>query len=180
MLFAISDGMGKGYSAFYESDMTLNLVEDIVNLNIESSTALEILNTFYIVQDYLERYATLDFLDINRHTEIANFYKMGANTTYIIKKDKTIEKIINKNLPLGIDEVVDQNSYKLHDGDVIIMSSDGIIENFVDNDQFDDFIKESTSLHPQQLVYEILNFTTNNELKVTDDMTIIVLKISKK
>ena len=30
ILFAISDGMGKGYSAFYESDMTLHLVEDIV------------------------------------------------------------------------------------------------------------------------------------------------------
>ena len=89
MLFSISDGMGKGYSAFYESDMTLRLVDDIVNLNIESSTALEILNTFYTVQDYLERYATLDFLDINRHTSIANFYKMGANTTYIIKEDKT-------------------------------------------------------------------------------------------
>ena len=42
--------MGKGYSAFYESDMTLHLVEDIVHLNIESSTALEILNTFYTVQ----------------------------------------------------------------------------------------------------------------------------------
>lgn len=41
--------------------MTLHLVEDIVHLNIESSTALEILNTFYTVQDYLERYATLDF-----------------------------------------------------------------------------------------------------------------------
>lgn len=180
MLFAISDGMGKGYSAFYESDMTLRLVDDIVNLNIESSTALEILNTFYIVQDYLERYATLDFLDINRHTCTGNFYKMGANTSYIIKKDKTIEKIINKNLPLGIDEMVDQNTYKLEDGDIIIMSSDGVLENFVDNDLLDEFIINSTALHPEQIVYEILNFVTKNETKVKDDMTIIVLKIIKK
>lgn len=179
MLFAISDGMGKGYSAFYESDMTLHLVDEIVNLNIEPSTALEILNTFYIVQDYLERYATIDFLDMNRHTGIANFYKMGACTTYIIKKDKTIEKIINKNLPLGIDEVVDQNTYKLDDGDIIIMSSDGILENFVDSDKLDEFIINSTNLYPQQLVYEILNYASKNNKKVKDDMTLIVLKIVK-
>ncbi len=180
MLFAISDGMGKGYSAFYESDMTLHLVEDIVNLNIESSTALEILNTFYIVQDYLERYATLDFLDINRHTSTANFYKMGANTTYIVKKDKTIEKILNKNLPFGIDEVVDQNIYNLNDGDVIIMSSDGIIENFIDNDHLDNFLKESINLNPQQLVYEILNYAQTHDVKVKDDMTVIVLKVMNR
>ena len=180
MLFSISDGMGKGYSAFYESDMTLKLVDDIVNLNIESSTALEILNTFYTVQDYLERYATLDFLDINRHTCIANFYKMGANTSYIIKKDKTIEKIINKNLPLGIDEVVDQNTYKLEDEDIIIMSSDGILENFVDNELLDEFIVNTTTLYPEQIVYEILNYATKNEKKIKDDMTLIVLKIIKK
>ena len=171
--------MGKGYSAFYESDMTLHLVDEIVNLNIEPSTALEILNTFYIVQDYLERYATIDFLDINRHTGIANFYKMGACTTYIIKKDKTIDKIINKNLPLGIDEVVDQNTYKLDDGDIIIMSSDGILENFVDSDKLDEFIINSTNLYPQQLVYEILNYASKNNKKVKDDMTLIVLKIVK-
>lgn len=180
MLFAISDGMGKGYSAFYESDMTLKLVDDIVNLNIESSTALEILNTFYTVQDYLERYATLDFLDINRHSGIATFYKMGANNTYIFKKDGEIKKIINKSLPLGIDEIVDEITYKLEDEDLIIMSSDGILENLIDNKELEKFIIDSKKLLPQQLVYEILNYTTTHKVKVKDDMTLIVLKIIKK
>ena len=180
ILFAISDGMGKGYSAFYESDMTLHLVEDIVHLNIESSTALEILNTFYTVQDYLERYATLDFLDINRHSGLATFYKMGANTTYIFKQNGNIEKIINKSLPLGIDEEVDQKTYHLEDGDLIIMSSDGVLENLIDNDQLESFIKSSSNLLPQQLVYEILNYTTTHDIKAKDDMTIIVLKIQKQ
>lgn len=179
ILFSISDGMGKGYSAFYESDMTLHLVEDIVQLNIESSTALEILNTFYTVQDYLERYATLDFLDINRHTGTAMFYKMGANTTYIFKENGNIDKIINKSLPLGIEEMVDQMEYKLDSGDLIIMSSDGILENIIDNDKFETYVKKIKSLAPQQIVYEILNYASSHELKVKDDMTVIALKISK-
>lgn len=179
ILFAISDGMGKGYSAFYESDMTLHLVEDIVQLNIESSTALEVLNTFYTVQDYLERYATLDFLDINRHSGLATFYKMGANTTYIFKDNNKVDKIINKSLPLGIEEVVDQMEYKLDDGDLIIMSSDGVLENLIDNEKLELFIKDIKTLAPQQIVYEILNYATTHELKVKDDMTVIALKIAR-
>ncbi|GEM_PF-423826 len=180
ILFAISDGMGKGYSAFYESDMTLKFVEDIVQLNIEPSTALTILNTFYVVQDYLERYATLDFLDINRHNAMATFYKMGANTTYIFRKDGSVDKIINKSLPLGIDEEVDQKTYKLEDEDLIIMSSDGVLENLIDNQKLESFIQESRDLSPQQLVYEILNYTIKNQIKTKDDMTIIALKIKSK
>ncbi len=180
ILFAISDGMGKGYSAFYESDMTLHLVEDIIHLNIESSTALEILNTFYLVQDYLERYATLDFLDINRHSGIATFYKMGANTTYIFKANGKIEKIVNQSLPLGLDEEIAEKKYTLEDQDLIIMSSDGILENLIDNEELEKFIQSSTSLNPQQLVYEILNYTTTHDLKSKDDMTLIVLKIQRQ
>ncbi len=180
ILFAISDGMGKGYSAFYESDMTLKLVDDIVKLNIDPATSLEILNTFYTVQDYLERYATLDLLDINRHLATATFYKMAANTTYIFKQNGKIDKIINKSLPLGIEEEVDQITYELENGDLIIMSSDGILENLIDNNKLEAFISETKNLLPQQIVYEILNYTSTHDIKVKDDMTIIVLKIHKK
>ena len=55
---AISDGMGSGYSAFEESKTTLNLINDIVELNLNSSTSLEVLNTFYSIQESLEKYAT--------------------------------------------------------------------------------------------------------------------------
>lgn len=180
MLFAISDGMGKGYSAFYESDMTLKLVDDIVDLNIASSTALEILNTFYTVQDYLERYATLDFLDINRKDSMATFYKMGATSTYIFKSDNTLIKINNKCLPLGIDEIVDEIKYKLDNDDLIIMSSDGIIENLIDEKGLEEFIKNSKNLLLEQLVYEILNYTKINAVKAKDDMTLLAIKIIKK
>lgn len=174
---AISDGMGKGYRAFYESDMTLKLIEDIIKLNISCDTALEILNTFYSVQDYLEQYATLDFLEINRYDKIANFYKMGATTSYIFKKNGSIDKIINKNLPFGIDDEVDMYSYKLENGDLILMSSDGIFENVVNVTDFENFINNIKNYPPQRIVYEILNYTISHKIKAKDDMSIIALKI---
>ena len=174
---AISDGMGKGYRAFYESDMTLKLIEDIIKLNISSDTALEILNTFYSVQDYLEQYATLDFLEINRYDMVANFYKMGATTSYVFKKNGKVEKILNKNLPFGIDDEVDMYSYKLDNGDLILMSSDGIFENIVNVNDFENFINNIKNYPPQRIVYEILNYTITHKIKAKDDMSIIALKV---
>lgn len=174
---AISDGMGKGYSAFYESDMTLKLVSDIIELNVDCSTALEILNTYYVVQDYLEQYATLDFLEINRYTSIAHFYKMGATTTYIFKKNGTIDRIINKSLPFGIEEEIDNSEYQLEEDDLVLMSSDGIFENLVDMNKLESFIDSIKDLPPQKIVYEILNYAINNKVKTKDDMSVVALKI---
>jgi hypothetical protein len=176
---AISDGMGKGYSAFYESNITLKLVEDVLSLNLDSSTALEILNTFYVIQDYLERYATLDLLEINRFKTTAKFYKMGGCTSYIIHQDGSLEKIINKSLPFGIEELVENYEVPLKDNDVIIMSSDGILENVVDTNRLETFLKSVKDLTPQRIVYELFNFAVKNELKTNDDMTLIALRIKE-
>lgn len=174
---AISDGMGKGFSAFYESNTTLGLINDIVELNLNSSTSLEILNTFYAIQEYLEKYATLDLLEINRYTKEAKFYKMGGTTTYIIKKDGKIEKIVNQNLPFGIDENIENYQYFLEDDDLILMSSDGVFENIIEDKALEKFILNIKEEAPQKIVYEILNYTLKQKLKTTDDMTLIALRI---
>lgn len=174
---AISDGMGKGYSAFYESDMTLKLVSDVVELGLDFPTSLEILNTFYVIQDYLERYATLDLLEIDRHNMHARFYKMGGTTTYILKNDGKIEKVVNRNLPFGIDEFIENYECVLENNDLILMSSDGIFENIIDEKLLEEFLFKIKDENPQKIVYELLNYTNNQKLKTKDDMTLIVLKV---
>ena len=174
---AISDGMGKGYSAFCESNMTLNLVEDVIKLNLDSTTALEILNSFYAIQDYLERYATLDLIEINRYTSLARFYKMGGTTSFVVKPTGEMESIQNKNLPFGIDEQLESFDYELHDGDLILMSSDGIFENVESSEELLALIKSIRHYAPQKIAYEIINYAINAKLKAKDDMTLIVLKV---
>lgn len=174
---AISDGMGNGYEAFTESENVLKLVSNIIEQNIELSTALEILNTFYAIREYLEKYSTLDLLEINRYSKTAKFYKLGATTSYIIKKNGTIEKIINQNLPFGIEDIIDNKELMLEEDDLILMSSDGIFENIVESEDLDIFIKKIRGESPQKIVFEILNYTINNEIKTNDDATLIALKI---
>lgn len=177
LLAAISDGMGKGYSAFKTSNATIELVNKITNLDIDITTALSILNSFYTVQDYLERYATLDLVEINRLENKLTIYKMGGTTSYIIHENGKLEKILNKNLPFGIDEELNKKEINLQNGDLIIMSSDGIFENYVNEDEIEKYLLSIKDLSPQKLVYEIINYTLKKEIKAKDDMSIIALKI---
>ena len=57
------------------------------------------------------------------------------------------------------------------------MSSDGIFENIENNDELDIFIKKIRGESPQKIVYDLLNYTINNEIKTNDDATLIALKI---
>lgn len=177
LLAAISDGMGKGYNAFKASNSTIDLVNKVTSLDIDTTTALSILNSFYTVQDYLESYATLDLVEINRFNNKLTMYKMGGTTSYLIHKNGKIEKIINKNLPFGIDEELNKRELYLEDGDLIILSSDGIFENYLNEEEIEKYIISIKDLSPQKLVYEIINYTLKKETKAKDDMSIIALKI---
>ena len=174
---AISDGMGNGFNAFKDSNETLNLVSNVLEQNLESTTAIEIINTYYAIQEHLERYSTLDLLEINRHNKLAKFYKMGATSSYIVKKNGTISKIYNQNLPFGIEDYVDNKEVYLDEEDLILMSSDGIFENLIESEELDNFIKKIRGYAPQKIVYEILQYTMNNKIKVKDDATLIALKV---
>ncbi|MDD4001038.1 MAG: SpoIIE family protein phosphatase, partial [Bacilli bacterium] len=179
LIAAISDGMGKGYLANQESGNTLKFVDEITNTAITSATGLQILNTFYFIQDYLEKYSTLDYLEIDRSKGELTFYKMGASSSYIFHQDNTFDKVINSGLPFGIEEIIEAKKYPLKDEDLIIMGSDGIFENIIDEQELETFINGVKHLSPQKITYEILNFARSHKTKTLDDISIISLKILK-
>lgn len=179
LIAAISDGMGKGYTASEESNATLKLVDEVTNVDLATETSLQILNTFYYIQDYLENYSTLDFIEIDENLGEALFYKMGASTSYIFHYDGTFEKIENENLPFGIEEIIETKRLKIMDKDIIILSSDGVFENIVMEDELEKFIRGIVHLSPQKITYEILNYARSHQKKADDDMSVITLKIEK-
>lgn len=174
---AISDGMGKGYVANQESATTLKLVDEITNTSINTETSLQILNTFYYIQDYLEKYSTLDFLEIDRTKGELLFYKMGAASSYLFHSNGVYKKIVNESLPFGIEEIIEAKKFEIQDGDLIIMASDGIFENIVNEKELEAFIKGIIHLSPQKITYEILNYARSHKTKTIDDMSVIALKI---
>lgn len=176
-LAAISDGMGKGFLAFEDSRRVLEALDSLCYCSTSVETNIEILNLLYILQGYTERYSTLDAIDINRSSMVANIFKLGASNTYIFHDDLTYTKIENSSLPLGIEEEIIHTEVKLKDNDMILFSSDGIFENVVDEDKLINLIKNIKSEMPQKIAYAILEHTLSTKTKVKDDMSIIILKI---
>lgn len=177
LIAIICDGMGKGMSANIESALTLKLLDELTNAHVSSDTALQILNTFYYVQDYEEKYTTIDYLELNEQTGEALFYKAGANTTYLFHDNGSVDKIENDNLPYGLNELIETKRIKLRKNDIIIMSSDGVFENVVNSKELEEFILSIRGLDSQKMAYEILNYSRYADVLNKDDMSVIVLKV---
>lgn len=177
LIAAISDGMGKGFVANQESATTLRLVDEITNTEITAETSMQILNTFFFIQDYLEKYSTLDFLRLDRSLGEILFYKMGAASSYIFHKDGGFERITNEGLPFGIEEIIEARTFFVRDEDIVIMASDGVFGSIVDDNDFETFIAGIKHLSPQKITYEILNYVRLRKTKTADDMSVIVLRI---
>ena len=177
LIAAISDGMGNGYLANQESNTTLKLVDKVTSTSLSTTTSLQILNTFYFIQDYLEKYSTLDFVEVDRNKGQILFYKMGASTSYLFHKNGSFEKIENENLPFGIEEIIETKNFELSDEDIIIMTSDGVFENMESDEELALYIKGIMHMSPQNITYEILKYAKEHKKKVDDDMCVITLKV---
>lgn len=177
LVAAICDGMGKGLSANIQSSRTLKLLDEITNTNMTSETSLQILNSFYYIEDYQEKFSTLDFVEIDKRTGEMLLYKAGATFTYIIKETGEMIKIENENLPFGLNELVISKKINLDNQDLIIMASDGIFDNIVNVSDFETFINSIKNFDPQKISYELLNYARHTDLISKDDMSVIALKI---
>ncbi len=177
MIAVICDGMGKGLSANIQSTRTLKLLDEITNTNLTSETSLQILNSFMYIQDYQEKFSTLDFIQIDKKTGEMLLYKAGATFTYIIKENEEMIRIENENLPFGLNELVVTKKLNLDNKDLVIMASDGIFDNIVNVSDFENFILTIKDMDPQKISYELLNYARHTDLISKDDMSVIALKI---
>ena len=126
---AISDGMGCGINANEESKFTLDTLISMLKAKIDIVESINLSNNILQLKNVFESYTTLDLCAIDIHKSIVSFFKLGAFTTFIIR-DHIVTEVNNYSLPLGIIEHINviPSSYKIKQGDIIIMCSDGMID----------------------------------------------------
>lgn len=173
---AIADGMGSGYEAHKLSREAIDLVEKISKDNISDNTSINILNTFYSLNDYYDNYSTLDYISIDLKTGNTILYKMGSTTTYIIRGLQIIP-VYNHNLPFGIEDMICTEEICLDDDDLVIMISDGVSEH-IDEQLLTNYLKEISKDKPHNITYNIMNkvYEENNSI-IKDDMSIIAIRV---
>lgn len=181
---AISDGMGNGERAHYESKETLKLLQKILQSGIEERVAIKSINSILSLRTTDEIFATLDLAMIDLQNASAKFLKIGSTPSFIKRGNKVI-KIQASNLPIGMLEEfeVDVVSEQLKAGDLLIMMSDGVFEGPRHVENYDLWMKrkiqELQTNDPQEISDLILEeVIRSREGSIGDDMTIAVAKIT--
>ncbi|MFK9094951.1 stage II sporulation protein E [Bacillus salipaludis] len=180
---AISDGMGNGERAHYESNETLQLLQKILQSGIEEKTAIKSINSILSLRTTDEIFSTLDLAMIDLKNASAKFLKIGSTPSFI-KRGKKVIKIQASNLPIGIlqEFEVDVVSEQLKAGDLLIMMSDGVFEGPKHVENYDLWMKrkvqELETDDPQEVADLIMEDVIRSRSGlIDDDMTVTVAKI---
>ena len=183
-LVALSDGMGVGVQARKSSQIVVKMLKQTLSAGFDKEDSMELINSTVKVSSE-EIYATMDVAIFDLYKGIVEFIKNGSCKTYI-KNKQTIEIVESNSLPLGILNDVDFSVYDrdMHDGDILVMCSDGITDSVPE--QTDDkwlvrLIKDINTNNVKKMADIILREAVDNGYGVAkDDMTVIVAKVSKQ
>ena len=123
----LSDGMGSGEHAALDSMMTSGLVARMVRAGFRFGPAIKLVNSALLLKSEDESLATVDAFSVNLYSGTANFYKAGAENSYVIKNGRT-SKVESASLPAGILGGVEyeQSSMRLTSGDTVVLVTDGV------------------------------------------------------
>jgi len=198
-VIALSDGMGSGEKAAFQSRATINLIEQFMETGFDKDITIKLINSILALNSSDDYYSTIDMSVIDLSNGNTEFVKIGAAPTYIKRIDK-VEVVKTASLPAGILEnmEIELVNKHLYDGDMLIMVSDGVLEAFALNNNEDenknkdikgidkekvfiDFIQEIKSINPQTVADIILDEAYKKYgSKPLDDMTVLVVKFWRK
>lgn len=176
----LSDGMGAGQTAFRESAMVVEVLEELLNAGFPKETALQMLNTAMVMGREEVRFSTIDMGMFDLYTGKCELAKAGASTTFIKYQDK-VESVKSTSLPMGVMAKleVDYAERELHDGDMVIMVTDGVMDALPVGEQefLMKMIIEGTQIqNPKELAHHILEQVLQCSGEVPlDDMTVVVI-----
>lgn len=124
----LSDGMGVGQDAAWESAAALALLEEMLKAGFSETLAVRAVNTALLVRDPAERFATLDVMVVDLDQHEAQLLKVAAAPTFLVRGGQ-VEIIRAESLPVGILDSVQVTPLcrKLEAGDLVVMVSDGAL-----------------------------------------------------
>ncbi|MDR1704433.1 MAG: SpoIIE family protein phosphatase [Clostridiales bacterium] len=187
VVLVLSDGMGTGRRAQAESRATVELFEEFMESGFEKNLAVRLINSALLLKSTAnpdrESFSTLDICSIDLHTGRAEFLKVGASSTFIISGD-AVESISSYSLPVGILESVEPDgaSRRLKHGDIVIMTTDGVLDNVGDAEKerwVVSAIRAVKSSNPQIIADHLLDEAKKSG-EAKDDMTILAARVWEK
>lgn len=180
-LVALSDGMGSGKKAETVSSVSLSLIESFYRAGMDSGLILSTVNKLLAVNAE-DSFTALDISVIDLKTCSADFIKYGAPYGFIVN-DGAVRIVESNSLPLGILSDLSPSvcSAELSDGDMILLTTDGIADAFGGSSEIIDFLRKAPALNPQSLSEQVLKKAVDLAGgRHNDDMTALSVRVFKK
>lgn len=170
----LSDGMGTGERAAVDGAMASSLFSRLIISGFSFPCALRLVNSAMLVKSYEESLATLDILKVNLYNGQAVIYKAGATASLLYRKGK-VSEIKKSAMPIGILRQAEFATIKggLKNGDVVIMMSDGAVDNSLD--EIKKYVTEKGFSY--DLPEKLCAIAKSKNISHSDDITVAVIKI---
>jgi len=177
LLVLISDGMGSGEAAARESAAAVKLLARFLSAGVDYPLAVETVNAMLLSRSSEDMFATADMLILNLSTGAAEFIKLAACPSLIVRSDG-IYRVEGGRLPLGILDKVQPavTRMQLQPGDIVFMASDGVMDAVDAQDLYDDLQRGTESM--PDLAQRALALAENTRQRCRrDDMTAICIRM---
>lgn len=177
----LSDGMGSGEYANFQSSVVVSLAKKLLSSGIKGETCVRLINSILMANADRETFATVDLCVINLYSGMIEFVKTGAASSYM-KKGKEDISVTSTSLPAGLIPVVEADFHvKYAQGnDILVMASDGVTDVLDKEEKNEIFSLINSEEAPKEQAERILNRALIRSGGIaTDDMTVCVCKILK-
>lgn len=174
-LLLLSDGVGHAQDSAYLSLFLINSLNVYRKIERDINAQINNINTLLKSKVDEERYATLDYIDINLVNADMTMYKCGSFNSYLYR-DSVLYKFKSSSPPIGILYHISTSPLEkqLIDGDILIIMSDGYGENI--ESIIENTLKNNSHNNPNELC-TLINDQLIQRQEVIDDKTLVVLKI---
>lgn len=173
-LVMLSDGMGSGINAKRESMEAVSIIGDLISSGVEETEALYCANRLLMEKGEFDMYATVDVMTFHYATGIAEFFKLGACPSFVVRADEVTE-LAGETLPIGIvaSACPAVKELPLKRGDVIFMMTDGVYDTLAR--ELVDFLI-SLACHSPSLAAKALVQQAARKGR-SDDMTVLAMRV---
>jgi len=173
----LCDGMGSGTAAHTEAVRTVKLLESFLKAGIEPENAAEIIRSAASVRNDDGQFATIDIAVVDPRRSLLQTIKYRAAPTYLRRKTGGgySVRVIGAKSSIAPDELV-RESTKLAEGDMILLTSDGVTAACSCED-FCACVSKLHCDHPRELSELVLKMARRDG--ECDDRTVIALSYEK-
>ncbi len=176
----LSDGMGSGERAALDSMMTAGLVARMVRAGFRFGPAIKLVNSALLLKSEDESLATVDAFSVNLYTGSANFYKAGAEASFVLKGGRT-SKVESISLPAGIlgGAEYEQSCMHLGAGDIVALVTDGVTA--TGSDWVPSELRSLADKPAQEIAAGIAETAHKRRTDGhSDDITVMVMKLKEE